>query len=103
MKNLLFCLFVVFLTAGCVHTSLPVCEQNNTFSMEFTNGTVDPYDLYINNKFQQVMTAKSKVTYDIPAGYWSVETIQRSGYVLYPYDNFYSNTYQSCTDYYIVF
>jgi len=59
--------------------------------------------LYINDKFQQIMGAKSKVTYDIPAGYWSAEVVQRSGYTVNQIDNIYSNTYESCTDYYIVF
>ena len=49
------------------------------------------------------MGAKSKVTYDIPAGYWSAEVVQRSGYTTYQIDNVYSNTYESCTEYYIVF
>ncbi|MEI8086423.1 MAG: hypothetical protein WCG93_09435, partial [Paludibacter sp.] len=83
--------------------SLPTCEQNQTFSMEFTNGTSDPYDLYINDKFQQIVRAKSKVTYDVPAGYWSAEVVQISGYNLNQIDKFYSDTYQSCTNYYIVF
>ena len=103
MNKLLICLFIVFLAVGCSSNSAPTCEQNHTFSMEFTNGSVDPYDLYINDKFQQIVVAKSKVTYDIPAGYWSAEVVQRSGYTGYPIDNVFSNTYESCTDYYIVF
>jgi hypothetical protein len=103
MKKLLICLVVVFLTIGCAQSSLPTCEENNTFSMEFTNGTNDPYDLYINDSFQQVVKAKSKVLYDIPAGYWSAEVVQRSGYILNQIDKTYSNTYKACTDYYIVF
>jgi len=103
MKKLLICLFIVFLTMGCTKISTPTCEQNNTFSMEFTNGTNDPYDLYINDSFQQIVEAKSKVTYDIPAGYWSAEVVQISGYTLYQTDKVFSNTYQSCTSYYIVF
>ncbi len=103
MKKLIISLFVVFLFIGCTQVSVPTCEQNQTFSMEFTNGTNNPYDLYINDQYQQVVSAKSKVTYDIPAGYWSAEVVQISGYVLYPVDNVYSNTYESCTNYYIVF
>lgn len=103
MKKLLISLFVIFLTIGCTQSSAPDCELDDTFSIEFTNGTSDPYDLYINDEFQQVMIAKSRVTYDIPAGYWSAEVIQRSGYAVYPNDNTYSNTYESCTNYYIVF
>jgi hypothetical protein len=103
MKNLLISLFVVFITMSCAQSSVPACEQDNTFSMEFTNGTNDPYDLYINDKYQQIVSAKSKVTYTIPAGYWSAEVVQRSGYTLYQTDKTYSNTYQSCTNYYIVF
>jgi len=103
MKKLLICLFVVFTFIGCTTTSTPTCEQDYTFRMEFTNGSNDPYDLYINDKFQQIMGAKSKVTYDIPAGYWSAEVVQRSGYTTYQIDNVYSNTYESCTEYYIVF
>jgi len=104
MKKLLICLSVIFLAIGCATTSKPACEQDNTFSMEFTNGSNDPYDLYINDQFQQVIKANSKTTYDIPAGYWSAEVVQRSGYGLnLPIDITYSNTYQSCTDYYIVF
>lgn len=103
MKKLLIFLFVISLTVGCTTTSKPTCEQNNTFSMEFTNGSDDPYDLYINDQFQQIVKPKSKTTYDIPAGYWSAEAVQRSGYVINPIDNIYSNTYQSCTNYYIVF
>ena len=103
MNKLLICLFVVFLAIGCTTTSTPTCEQDHTFSMEFTNGSSDPYDLYINDKFQQIMSAKSKVTYDIPAGYWSAEVVQRSGYTGVQIDNVYSNTYESCTNYYIVF
>ena len=71
--------------------------------MEFTNGTNSPYDLYINDQYQQVINARSKATYDIPSGYWSAEVVQISGYTLYPTDVFYSNTYESCTNYYIVF
>jgi len=104
MKKLLICLFTVLLFIGCNSTtSKPTCEQNKTFSMEFTNGTSDPYNLYINDKFQQVIAAKSKVTYDIPAGYWSAETQQKTGYLFTPTVNSYSNTYESCTNYYIVF
>ncbi|HEY6914579.1 MAG TPA: hypothetical protein VI413_07885 [Paludibacter sp.] len=103
MKNLLFSLFVVFLTMSCTQSSAPACEQDSTFSMEFTNGTNDPYDLYINDTYQQIVSAKSKVTYTIPAGYWSAEVVQRSGYTLYQTDKTYSNTYESCTNYYIVF
>jgi len=103
MKKLIIPLFFVIFLMGCTTTNVPTCEQNHTFSMEFTNGSIDPYDLYINDKFQQVIRAKSKVTYDIPAGYWSAEVVQNSGYAVYPTDNFYSNTYESCTDYYIVF
>jgi hypothetical protein len=103
MKKLLIYLFVVFLTIGCAQTSTPNCEQDHTFSMEFTNGTNNPYDLYINGQFQQIIGAKSKVTYDIPAGYWSAEVVQRSGYTENPIDNIYNNTYESCTNYYIVF
>ena len=103
MKKLLICLFVVFLTIGCSTASKPTCEQDNTFSMEFTNGSNDPYDLYINGVFEQIVEAKSKTTYDIPAGYWSAKVVQRSGYTLYQTVNDYSNTYESCTNYYIVF
>ena len=103
MKKLIICLFVVFLTVGCVTTSVPVCEQDNTFSMEFTNVSNDSYDLFINDQFQQIIKAKSSTTYDIPAGYWSAEVVQRSGYAVTPIDNFYTNTYESCTEYYIVF
>ena len=103
MKKLLICLFVVFLTVGCSTESKPSCEQDDTFSMEFTNGSNDPYDLYINDQFQQIIKAKSKTTYDIKAGYWSAEVVQRSGYTVDQIDNIYSNTYQSCTNYYIVF
>lgn len=103
MKKLIIALFVAFLFIGCTTTSEPSCEQNHTFSMEFTNGSSDPYDLYINDNFQQIMVAKSKVIYDIPAGYWSAEVVQRSGYTVTPIDNVYTNTYESCTDYYIVF
>ena len=101
MKKLLICLFVISLTVGCTTTSNPTCEQNNTFSMEFTNGSNDPYDLYINDQFQQEIHAKSKVTYDIPAGYWSAEVIELG--FTNPIDNFYSGTHQSCTNYSIVF
>jgi len=103
MKKLLICLFVVFLTAGCTNTSKPSCEQDDTFSMEFTNGSNDPYDLYINDQYQQIIKPKSKTTYDIPAGYWSAEVVQRSGFTGIGVDNIYSNTYLSCTNYYIVF
>ena len=105
MKKLLICLFVVFIAIGCAKkdATAPNCEQDQTFSMEFTNGTDNPYDLYINDQFQQIMIAKSKVTYDIPAGYWSAEVVQRSGYTTSPTDKVYSNTYESCTNYYIVF
>ena len=103
MNKVLICLFVVFLAIGCTTTSTPTCEQDHTFSMEFTNGSNDSYDLYINGKFQQVMGAKSKEIYDIPAGYWSAEVIQSSGYTGDPYYNNYSGTYESCTNYYIVF
>jgi len=104
MKKLLICLFIAFLAIGCVsESSLPTCEQDQTFSMEFTNGTNNPYDLYINDEFQQIVSAKSKVTYDIPAGYWSAEALQISGYNTYPVDKFFSGTYDSCTSYYIVF
>lgn len=71
--------------------------------MEFTNGINDPYYLYINDEFQQIVRAKSKVTYDIPAGYWTAEVAQISGYNTYQIDKFYSETYESCTTYYIVF
>jgi len=103
MNKLLSCLFVAFIAVGCTTTSTPSCEQNNTFSMEFTNGSGDPYDLYINGKFQQIMGARTKEIYDIPAGYWSAEVVQRSGYNIDPIDVLYSNTYESCTDYYIVY
>lgn len=103
MQKLLMALFVIFVSISCTQTSMPECEQDDTFSIEFTNGTSDPYDLYINDDFQQVMSAHSRVTYDIPAGYWSAEVIQRSGYAVYPNDNTYSNTYESCTNYFIVF
>ncbi len=103
MKKLIICLFAVILFVGCTTTTTPTCEQDHTFSMEFTNGSNDPYDLYINDKFQQIVNAKSKVTYDIPAGYWSAEVVQRSGYTVLQIDNTFSNTYQSCTNYYIVF
>lgn len=103
MKKLLIFLVVLLISLGCTQTSVPECEQDDTFSIEFTNGTNDSYDLYINDDFQQIMRANSRVTYDIPAGYWSAEVIQRSGYALYPNENTYSNTYESCTNYYIVF
>ncbi|MDD5184182.1 MAG: hypothetical protein PHS84_02865 [Paludibacter sp.] len=103
MKKLIISLFVVFLFIGCTVVSVPTCEQNQTFTMEFTNGTNSPYDLYINDQYQQVINARSKATYDIPSGYWSAEVVQISGYTLYPTDVFYSNTYESCTNYYIVF
>lgn len=104
MKKLLICLFIAFMAIGCTtEISGPTCEQDQTFSMEFTNGTNDSYDLYINDEFQQIVRAKSKVTYDIPAGYWSAEVVQISGYNTYQIDKIYSNTYESCTSYYIVF
>lgn len=103
MKKLLIALVVIFIGIGCTQTSVPECEQDDTFSIEFTNGTSDPYDLYINDNFQQIMSAHSRVTYDIPAGYWSAEAIQRSGYSVYPIENMYSDTYESCTNYFIVF
>jgi len=103
MKKLIICLFTVLFAVGCTTTSAPVCEQDHTFSMEFTNGSNDPYDLYINGNFEQIMEAKTKVTYDIPAGYWDAEVVQRSGYNTDQIVRDYSNTYESCTDYYIVF
>jgi len=103
MKKLLICLSIVLLTVGCTQVSVPDCEQDYTFSMEFTNSTYDPYDLYINDSFQQIIQPKSIVTYDIPAGYWSAEVVQISGYNTYQIDKMYSGTYESCTSYFINF
>jgi hypothetical protein len=103
MKKLFISLFVILFAIGCTQVSVPECEQDGTFSMEFTNSTGYSYDLYINDDFQQKMSAKSRVTYDIPAGYWSAEMVQRSGYEAYPNVFSYSETYEPCTNYYIVF
>lgn len=103
MKKVLICVLVIFLTIGCSLTSIPFCELDSTFSMEFTNGTNDPYELYINGSYQQIIPGKSKVTYDIPAGYWSAKVVQRLGFTTNQINKTYSDTNQSCTNYYIVF
>jgi len=103
MKKLLISLFAIIFIVGCTTTTTPACEQDHTFSMEFTNGSNNPYDLYINGNFEQIMEAKTKVTYDIPAGYWDAEVVQRSGFNPDQIIRDYNNTYESCTDYYIVF
>ncbi|MFT3753707.1 MAG: hypothetical protein QM800_12815 [Paludibacter sp.] len=102
MKKLILTLFSVLIFTGCAKSLLP-CEENNTFSMEFTNGTDDPYNLYINDEFQEVVAAKTKITYNIPAGFWNAKVVQKSGYVFTPTVKTYSNTYEACTKYYIVF
>lgn len=103
MKKVIIYFFVIFFTIGCTQSGVPNCEQDDTFSIEFINGSNYSYDLYINDEFQQVMSAKSRATYDIPAGYWRAEVIQQSGYADYPNEYTYSNTYESCTNYSIVF
>jgi hypothetical protein len=103
MKKLLISLFLVLMVVGCKTESTLECEDKNTFCIEFTNGSSDPYNLYVNDKFQQVVAAKNKVTYNIPAGYYSAKAVQKSGYLLYATVKEYSGTHKSCENYYIVF
>ena len=103
MKKLMIPLFTIFFICGCTTTSKPTCEQNNTFTMEFTNGSSDPYNLYINDVFQSVVDGKTKVTYNIPAGYWSAKVVQKSGYIISATVVNYSNTTEACTSNYIIF
>lgn len=99
MKKLLLPFLAVFMFIGC---STEPCEKNYTFSMEFTNSTGDSYDLYINGRYQEVMTPGERVVYDIPAGYWTAEVEQITGYSLFPTVRQYDGNYQPCTDYFIV-
>ena len=101
MKTLLISLFTILLLSGCAST-LP-CEEDYTFSIRFINSTNDYYDLYINDEFQEEMAPRERVTYDIPAGYWSAEVEQVTGFTGSPRIKSYSNTYDPCTDYDIAF
>ena len=104
MKKLILMSVIGLFLIGCgSNDPKPDCEVNNTFELEFTNGTTSSYGLYINDVFQEIIKPKSKVTYDVPAGYWSAEVRQTNGYILIPTVKEYSNTYDACTKYYIVF
>lgn len=96
MKKLILSFFIAAM--AIVFTS---CE--NTFTMEFTNGSNDVYELYINDTYQQDVEGKEKVTYIIDDGYWTASVVQKTGYILYPTVKNYSGTCDAGESYYIVF
>jgi uncharacterized protein YcnI len=93
MKKLALLLFTLILFTAC----------EKTFQIEFTNGSSDTYELYINDVYQQDVEGKQKVTYNIPEGYWSAKVVQKTGYILFPTVKDYSGTYKAGESYYIVF
>lgn len=93
MKQLTIILFILILFTAC----------ETTFQLEFTNGSSDTYELYINDVYQQDVEGKQKAIYNIPAGYWSAKAVQKTGYLFYPTIKEYSGTCQADESYYIVF
>lgn len=97
MKKALTILFTVVLIA-----LFSSCEDD-TFTIEFTNGSSDTYALYINDVYQQDIDAKKKEKYVIPSGYWSAKVVQLDGYLFTPTVKKYSGTCDAGENYYIVF
>jgi hypothetical protein len=93
MKKLALSLFSLIIFTAC----------ETTFQLEFTNGSSDTYELYINDEYQQDVEGKKKVTYTIPEGYWSAKVVQKTGYIFYPTIKEYSGTCDAGESYYIVF
>ena len=74
MKYLsLLSLVVILFTTGCKKETTapdnrPACEKNQTATLVITNNSTNPYDLYNNNKFIQIINPKTNLTITLPKG-----------------------------------
>ena len=102
IKKIIALVFIGVVLFACNEEKL-ACEENNTFSLELTNGASNPYDIYVNNRFRQTIAGKEKSTIAIPAGFAKIRVEQKSGYILYPTVKEYEWTISACENYYLVF
>ena len=102
IKKIIASVFIVFVLFACEEEKRP-CEKNNTFNLELTNGSSDPYNVYVNNKFILVVAGKKKETIAAPAGFAKITVEQKSGYILYPTVKEYESTISACESHYLVF
>ena len=103
MKKILISVFLVLVVVGCKSTSTLACEDNDTFTIEFTNGSSDTYDIYINNVLKGSLLSKKKITYDVPSGFSKITVTQKTGYILFPTTKTYENNGKACETRYLVF
>ncbi len=61
-----------------------ICEQNNTGEVSVSNTQSDPYKVYVNGGYKQLVSSKSKTSFDLSPGTYTIKLEQSSGYVLYP-------------------
>ncbi len=81
MKKLLLLLSLT-LFIGCENLSNKTeCEENNTCTVEFTNGSNEIYEIYVNNKGRGIISGKEKVKKTIPAGFNKITLIPYSSMI----------------------
>ena len=59
------------------------CEKNNTSQIVFDNWSTNPYDCYINDVYKGRVNALGYLYVTVTSGYYTLKTIQVSGYALY--------------------
>lgn len=73
-----------FSGTNCEIDNRPACQKNNTGQIVFDNYSSNPYDCYVNNIYKGRVSGYGFLSVTITSGYYSLRTLQVSGYVLYP-------------------
>ena len=67
------------------------------------NVSNNPYNVYIDGKYKEVINGKSSKSYKVSTGYHKVRVVQKSGYVVYATDETYDFTAEAGGVYNIYF
>jgi hypothetical protein len=65
----------------------PECEKRNQGIITIKNISINPYYLYCNNKFVEIIPGNSTKTYFESKGTYLYKAVQKSGYLMYPTEN----------------
>lgn len=85
----LLTLAIVLFSTGCKKETTapdnrPACEKNQTATLVITNNSTNPYDLYNNNKFVQIINPKTNVTLTLSKGSHETKVVQLKGFLISP-------------------
>jgi hypothetical protein len=68
--------------------TVPECQRKGMGIIHIRNVSSNPYDVYNGNEYLLTVPEGKVITINLLLGYYSLKAIQRSGYMMYPTENY---------------